>query len=255
MRRPAMVQENFMTKAMSNTNEDRPLHLPMVQLAAQRDEQLVSAAQAGSNEAFAELQNLYAQRLYNTIVRITKSHEDAEDALQDTFLRVHLALCSFEGRSSFYSWATRIAINSALMVLRKRRACPEVSFDLTMDGADELQHFEIKDSSPNPEQIYREREQWERMLRSIQNLQPKLQGTIQIWMASGCSTKELAQTLGISVASVKSRLYRARVRLSSKRRFTSSVDNRQISARAQHRELVPGRQGQQPLRVNSDPYL
>jgi RNA polymerase sigma-70 factor (ECF subfamily) len=218
-----------MTKAMSNTNENMPLLLSLGQLAAQRDEQLVSAAKAGSDAAFAELQNLYARRLYNTIVRITKNHEDAEDVLQDTFLRVYLALRGFEGRSSFYSWVTRIAVNSALMVLRKRRAHPEVPFDVPVGGADDLLHFEIKDPSPNPEQIYYERQQGIRMLRSIHNLQPKLQETIQIWMASGCSRKEIAQTLGISLASVKSRLNRARLRLGSQRNSADTVDKRQVS--------------------------
>lgn len=118
-----------MTNAISNSNGDMALDLPLGQLAAERDEQLVSAAKAGSDDAFAQLQHLYAPRLYSTIIRITKNHEDAEDVLQDTFLRVHLALCNFEGRSSFYSWVTRIAINSALMALRKRRArprCPSI---------------------------------------------------------------------------------------------------------------------------------
>jgi RNA polymerase sigma-70 factor, ECF subfamily len=251
----AMVQRKSMTNAMNNTNEHMPLDLTLGQLAAQRDEELVSAAKAGSDDAFAELQNLYAQRLYNRIIRITKQHEDAEDALQDTFLRVHLALCSFEGRSSFYSWVTRIAINSALMVLRKRRARPEVSFGLPLDGADDLSHFEVKDSSPNPEQIYDERQQWVRMLRSIQNLQPKLQGTIQIRMSSGGSMKEIARTLGISVASVKSRLYRARARLGSKGNLANAVDERRVSPGVQRKEFIPGLQNRESLHINSDAYL
>jgi RNA polymerase sigma-70 factor (ECF subfamily) len=204
-----------MINATRNTTDNIAVHVSLGQLAARRDEQLVSAAKAGSQEAFAELQNLYAQRLYNTIIRITRNHEDAEDALQDTFLRVYVALGSFEGRSSFYSWLTRIAMNSALMMLRKRRAHPEVSFDVPLDGADDLRQFEFKDSSPNPEQIYYEREQWVILWRSIHDLQPKLQETIRIRVISGCSRKEIARTLGISVASVKSRMNRARQRLSS----------------------------------------
>jgi RNA polymerase sigma-70 factor (ECF subfamily) len=228
-----------MTNAISNSNGDMALLLSLGQLAAERDQQLVSAAKAGSDDAFAELQHLYAPRLYSTIIRITKNHEDAEDVLQDTFLRVHLALCNFEGRSSFYSWVTRIAINSALMALRKRRARPEASFDPPVDGTDDLPHFEIKDSSPNPEQIYHERQQRVMMLRSIRNLQPKLQGTLQIQMASECSMKEIARTLGISVASVKSRLYRARMQLTSKRNLDSFVDERQIPTRVQRKRLIP----------------
>jgi RNA polymerase sigma-70 factor, ECF subfamily len=241
-----------MNKTMSNANGDMPLLIPLGQLAAQRDGQLVSAAKAGSNDAFAELQNLYEQRLYNTILRITKNHADAEDALQDTFLHVYLALCDFEGRSSFYSWVTRIAINSALMVLRKRRARPEVSFDFPLDGAHDLPHFEIKDSSPNPEQIYYARQQRVGMLRSIQNLQPKLQEAIQIQLAGGCSRKEIARTLGISVASVKSRLYRARVRLGSERHPVNPVGKRRGSCGVQRSQLIPGLQNGGSLLMGSD---
>lgn len=77
------------------------------------------------------------------------------------------------------------------------------------------------------------------MLRSIRNLQPKLQGTIQIQMANECSMKEIAQTLGISVASVKSRLYRARMQLTSKGNLASSVDERQVPSRLQRKGLIP----------------
>ena len=227
-----------MNKTISDTHENVPVNLPLGQLAADRDQQLVSAAKAGSHEAFTELQNLYAQRLYNTIVRITKNQEDAEDALQDTFLRVYLALCSFEGRSSFYSWVTRIAINSALMVLRKRRARPEVSFDLSLDDEDHLPPFEIRDCSPNPEQIYSARQQRVRMLRSIRNLQPKLQETIHIRLVGGCTRKEIAQTLGISLASVKSRLYRARLRLGSELSLAIPVDERRVSYAVQRNRPI-----------------
>jgi RNA polymerase sigma-70 factor (ECF subfamily) len=244
-----------MTNAISNSNGDMALDLPPGQLAAERDEQLVAAAKTGSDDAFAQLQHLYAPRLYSTIIRITKNHEDAEDVLQDTFLRVHLALCNFEGRSSFYSWVTRIAINSALMALRKRRARPEVSFDPPGDGTDDLPHFEIRDSSPNPEQIYHERQQRVMMLRSIRNLQPKLQGTIQIQMANECSMKEIAQTLGISVASVKSRLYRARMQLTSRRNPESSLDERQAASKVQRKGLIPpSLRSREALGMNCNAY-
>jgi DNA-directed RNA polymerase specialized sigma24 family protein len=89
---------------------------------------VVSAAQAGSAEAFRKLHVLYSRRLYKTIVAIMKNPQGAEDALQDTFLRAYLAIDRFEGRSNIYSWLTRIAINSAIMILRKRSARAEVLF-------------------------------------------------------------------------------------------------------------------------------
>jgi RNA polymerase sigma-70 factor, ECF subfamily len=224
---------NAMTETVCYTTGNRPLNIPNVQSPAERDAQLVSEAKAGSKDAFSELQNLYSRRLYNTVLRITKNHEDAEDVLQETFLRVHLALDGFEGRSSFYSWASRIAINSALMVLRRRRARPEFSFDLSSGEGCDVPHFEIKDSSPNPEQIYHEREQLLWILRSIDNLQPKMQETMQLSMDKECSMKEIARTLGISVASAKSRLYRARRHIASKRDLSNLIGRRKSSSGTQ----------------------
>ena len=88
------------------------------------DEDLLLAARGGSHAAFAELQKIYSHRLYKRILSITRNREDAEDALQDTFLRAYLALPSFEGRSRFSSWLTRIGINSALMILRNAAPDP-----------------------------------------------------------------------------------------------------------------------------------
>jgi RNA polymerase sigma-70 factor (ECF subfamily) len=195
---------------MNAANQDVSLHIPVRQLAAMRDAQLVSAARAGSVDSFAELQRLYSRHLYSTIVAITKNREDAEDALQDTFLRAHLALRSFEGRSSFYSWLTRIAINSALQILRRRRAHLEVSFDFHFETGNDISQFEIKDPAPNPEQICDQRQRWVSMVHAIQRLEPSLQHAIQIRIAHGTSLKEIERKLDISVAAVKSRLHRAR---------------------------------------------
>jgi len=221
------------TEVMCYTAGEVLMNRPNAQSPAERDAQLVSEAKAGSRDAFAELQNLYARRLYNTVLRITKNHEDAEDVLQETFLRVHLALGGFEGRSSFYSWASRIAINSALMVLRRRRARPEFPFDLSSGDGYDLPHFEIRDSSPNPEQICHGREQVLRILRSINSLQPKMQETMQLSMDKECSMKEIARTLGISVASAKSRLYRARRHIASKKDLSIVTGRRRGSSRTQ----------------------
>ena len=198
---------------MNVASQDVAHHRPVKQRAALGDEGLVAAAQAGSVDAFAELQSLYSRRLYSTIVAVTKNREDAEDALQDTFLRAHLALRGFEGRSSFYSWLTRIAINSALMILRRRRAHLEVSLDLADEAEKNTPQFEIEDAAPNPEQIYDQRQRWVSMMQSIQRLEPSLQHAIQIRITRGSSLKEIARTLDISVAAVKSRLHRARKRL------------------------------------------
>lgn len=182
---------------------------------AQRDMELVTAARGGSSSAFEELQNLYSRRLYKRIFSMTKNREDAEDALQDTFLRAYVALDSFEGRSNFSSWLTRIAINSALMTLRKRRSRAEVSFDLPSESEEQPASFDVPDIGLNPEQIYDQHQRCHRLLRRVNKLHPKLSSALSIWIKQECSMKELAGTLDVSLASVKARLHRARMRLIS----------------------------------------
>jgi RNA polymerase sigma-70 factor, ECF subfamily len=179
------------------------------------DEHLVLAARSGCGSAFNELWNLYSQRVYRTVFNITKNRQDAEDALQDGFFRAFLSLESFEGRSSFYSWVTRIAINSALGVLRKRRCRPESPLNPTFQQEDELPPMEVVDMAPNPEQMYDQHQRCTRLMQAVQRLPTNLQEAVQTQMTADCSIKEAASKLNISQAAVKSRLYRARRRLGS----------------------------------------
>lgn len=190
--------------------------------AGSQDEQLVAALQAGTSEAFAELYATYSRRLFRTIFEITRNHQDAEDALQETFLRAHLRLSTFEGRSSIYSWLTRIAINSALMILRRRRIRPEMLFDPQPDAGIDTLALEIRDPNLNPEQICDLRQRKVNMLRAIGCLERQLQAPIQMQVMSGFSLKEISRVLNVSEAAVKARLYRARRRLSKRRDFQES---------------------------------
>jgi RNA polymerase sigma-70 factor, ECF subfamily len=176
---------------------------------------LVTAARSGSSAAFAELRETYARRVYRKLLTMTKNKEDAEDALQDTFLRAYMALHTFEERSSFYTWVTRIAINSALMILRRRRIRSEVSFDSPGETEETVSSLDFKDTGPSPEHICAHRQSHAYMLRSIWNLQPRLRQVIQMQMVDNYSIREIAQALTISEAAVKSRLSRARARLAS----------------------------------------
>ena len=178
---------------------------------------IVLAAQAGSPAAFADLYSTYSRRLFQTILSITRNPHDAEEALQETFLRAYLAIKTFEGRSKVYSWLTRIAVNSALMMLRKRRARPEVLFDPQPDDRWETIFFEPRDPAPNPEQAYDLCQRQISTLRAIRRLQPKLRTPIQMQMKHGWSLREISQVLNISEAAVKTRLYRARRQLSTSR--------------------------------------
>ena len=187
------------------------------QRRATRDRQLVCEAQAGSSESFGQLQRLYRGKLYNTILAITKNREDAEDALQDTFLRAYVGLRQFEGRSSVYSWLTRIAINSALMILRRRRVRAEVFLESPVDEQDGNRALEVRDLALNPEQMWARQQRWIDVVCAIERLEPKLRAPIQVLLTRECSMNEIAQTLDITVAAVKARLHRARHRLASTR--------------------------------------
>jgi RNA polymerase sigma-70 factor, ECF subfamily len=188
-----------------------------------RETELVISAQAGSKDAFEELQKLHRLHLYRTVLSITKNREEAEDAIQDTFLRAYLALGKFEGRSKFSSWLTRIAINSALMGIRKRRAHPEIFIDRSSEPDEEAMSFDIRDSRLNPEQICDQHQRCLRMFRAMQRLDPKLRAALRIRTLQEWSIKETAETLGISQSAAKTRLLRARQRL---RRFLGLMDSR-----------------------------
>ncbi|QNI30515.1 sigma-70 family RNA polymerase sigma factor [Alloacidobacterium dinghuense] len=181
--------------------------------AMSRDEELILAARRGSHAAFAELQRTHSHRVYQRILSITRNREDAEDALQDTFLKAYLALPSFEGRSKLSSWLTRIGINTALMILRRRHCRPEMSFEQQQDFEGACAHLEIPDGAPNPEQLYDQQQRCHAIRRALQRLDPKSRAVMDIRLSEEHSTKEIAQDLGVSVASVKSRLHRARKRL------------------------------------------
>lgn len=198
-----------------NSEQATPLNIQTAERAIAPRDEIVSPSPAESPMTFEELHAIYSRRLFKTIVRITKSPEAAEDALQDTLLRAHLALGTFEGRSSIYSWLTRIAVNSALMILRKRRARPEVLFGPQPDDRSETISFEVKDSAPNPEQAYDVHERQLKALRAICLLDPPLRAPIRMQVMHGWSVSEISRALNISKAAAKSRLYRAGKRLSA----------------------------------------
>ena len=184
---------------------------------AVQEEPLVTAAQAGCASAFTELCNQHSQRIYRTAFAITKNKEDAEDVLQESFLKAYLALKDFEGRASFSSWLTRIAINCSLMILRRRRTRPQVSIGFASESGDaDGAPIQFKDMSPNPEQIYSSRQHFLRLLSAIDNLAPNLRVVARARVLQERSVSETAELLDLSEAAIKSRTLRARVRLASK---------------------------------------
>jgi RNA polymerase sigma-70 factor (ECF subfamily) len=189
---------------------------PVRGLEGASDESLVLVAQSGDHSAFLELRRRHANRLLSRLYRITRSWEDAEDVLQDSFMRAFVHLGTFEGRSSFSSWLTRIAINSALMVLRRRRGI-EISIDGMIGDGNGQYRWELPDSRKNPEEAYAQQEMEGRLLAAIDRLTPQLKRAIQIRNEKDCSDKEVASALGISLPAAKSRLLRAKAALRSSR--------------------------------------
>jgi RNA polymerase sigma-70 factor, ECF subfamily len=174
------------------------------------DVQLVSAAMTGDSSAFVELCDRHSKKILQRIYRITNNWEDAEDALQDTLLRAFVHLKDFEGRSSFSSWLTRIAINSALMGLRKKRRFP-ISIDGTYDDSQDWEPWEPQDHKGTPESLYAQREREELLRSAILRLPSTFREVVELRHGRECSTLEIAKALGISVAAAKSRLSRARM--------------------------------------------
>lgn len=172
------------------------------------DEVLVAAAKLGDHPAFFELWARHSSGVFKTTYRITGNREDAEDAIQDAWMKAHLHLNDFDGRAQFTTWLTRIAINSSLTILRRKRTRPETSMDI--GEGDTWQHWEIADKTKSVEELYTGRETVARLKRAICRLHPTLRNVIEIHQSEDRSVKEVAELAGISVAATKSRLFRAR---------------------------------------------
>jgi RNA polymerase sigma factor (sigma-70 family) len=183
-----------------------------VELHTMSDEELIAAAQSGQEWAFVELCSRSAKRAFSTIYSVTKNREDAEDALQDSMLRAFQHLRQFDGRSSFATWFTRIGINSALMILRKKRIRPEAPMNVSAE-VESWRHWQISGQATDPEKHYAACERSRNLKQAIGQLPSSLRFVVEQGQMKGYSTKEIADRMGISIPATKSRLARARVAL------------------------------------------
>jgi RNA polymerase sigma-70 factor, ECF subfamily len=177
------------------------------------DAVLLSTAKAGDADAFVELSRRYYRRVFQETFRITRNQQDAEDALQDSLLKAFSHLKDFEERSSFSTWLTRIAINSALMILRKKRGGFEISMDGNDDPTGRWERWEPQSPSENPESSYVRREREALLREAIVRLPPLCREVVELWQAREYTARQIAKTLRISVPAVKSRLSRAKLTL------------------------------------------
>jgi RNA polymerase sigma-70 factor (ECF subfamily) len=192
----------------------QPHTLPS-QVVKEDEPALVASAKAGDLTAFETLVGRYERKIFRLTQNITQNKEDAEDAMQEAFLKAFEHLGEFQGNSRFYTWLVRIAVNQALMKLRRRRP-NHVSIDEDINTGEDMIPREIEDWGPSPEDRYEQTELGQILTNVIGELDPSFRIVFQLRDIEELSTEETAEALSLSVPAVKSRLLRARLKLRQK---------------------------------------
>ena len=177
------------------------------------DVALVAAAKKGDEAAFEKLVRQYDRQIFRVAQHITQNREDAEDIVQDVFLKAYTKLEQFQGNSKFSTWLVRIAVNESLMRLRKRKTSKTVSMNEDVQTEEGSIPRDFAEWRPNPEQLYGQSELSEILQKTIQGLPPGFRTVFTLRDVENLSTEETAEALGLSVPAVKSRLLRARLQL------------------------------------------
>jgi RNA polymerase sigma-70 factor (ECF subfamily) len=177
---------------------------------------LVQQARERDTRAFGELVRRYEGKIFRLANHITQNREDAEDVLQETFLKAYEHLDQFKGDSKFYTWIVRIAVNQALMKLRRRKTDKSVSMDEQIDTGEDTIVREIAAWDEDPEQRFSREELGTILDSAIQGLEPPYRSVFVLRDIEELSTEETAEALGLSIPAVKSRLLRARLQLREK---------------------------------------
>jgi RNA polymerase sigma-70 factor, ECF subfamily len=178
-----------------------------------QDLALVHACKSGNAVAFEELVKRYDTKLFRIAQHITHNRDDAQDAVQEAFLKVFRKLAQFQENSKFSTWLTRITVNESLMMLRKQRHNKEFSIDNNFESEDHSLTSELADWARNPEELYRGFELRNILRSELQELQPGLRVVFVLRDIEGLSTEETAEVLESTPVAVKARLWRARLKL------------------------------------------
>ena len=189
---------------------------PLPQLDGLDEAALVERAKSGEGWAYTELVARYNRKIFRMAKQITQSDEDAEDVMQEAFFKAYQHLGDFHGNSKFYTWLVRIAVNEALMKLRKRKSDRTVSLDEELDTGEETITREIAVWDGDPEQRYSQTELKVILDEAIEGLKPAFRTVFVLRDVEELSTEETAESLGLSIPAVKSRLLRARLELREK---------------------------------------
>jgi RNA polymerase sigma-70 factor (ECF subfamily) len=172
------------------------------------DFEIVARVRNGETEAFEELVQKHGRRVYRSLVSILGSPEEAEDALQDAFLKAFQHLPNFEARSRFSTWLVRIAINTGLQRVRSRK-----DFDSLDEDSEEFRPRNIQAWSENPEEFY-SREELRRLVeKEVMKLPLKYRVALMLRDLEELSTEEAAAALGLSIPGLKARVLRGRLML------------------------------------------
>jgi RNA polymerase sigma-70 factor, ECF subfamily len=182
-------------------------------LRAWSEKQLIAAAKSGRRAPFGELCERHGKKVFSVIHRIMRNREDAEDALQDCLLNAFVHLKDFDGRSQFATWLTRIAINAALMKLRKNRGAREVPIDEPNPSSEPAARRELRYDAPDPEEICSLCERKRIVKSAISGLRPRARNVVELIHLQEHSIRETAQILGISTGAVKGRMFHAKIAL------------------------------------------
>lgn len=196
---------------MDERNKPKVASIPLSDPGA--DEALIVAARAGDEQAFENLVKRHQPKILALARRYTRIPEDAEDVVQQTFQKTFINLRKFEGKSSFSTWLTRIAINEALMLLRRRRALREVFVDDSGRDEGTVVAPEIPDTSPDPEAKYAQREGVQILSAAIAQLRPALRAAIELHDLGELTARETAHRMDLSVSAVKARVFHGRRKL------------------------------------------
>ena len=177
------------------------------------DARLLAAAMTGHSAAFGELFNRYKRRIFHLAQRIMRNHEDAEDVVQEAFQLAFVHLHDLQGGARFSTWLSRIAINVALMKLRKKARKVEISIDEHSESDDKTFRDAVTDSALNPEQDCLRQERSRMLREALAELRPNARRVLELYELEGRSMKEIAAGMGISVAAVKARIFHARPKM------------------------------------------
>lgn len=189
---------------------------------------LVHASKRGDIGAFEELVKRYDRKLLRIAHHLMHNREDAEDMVQEAFLKAFLHLDQFREDSKFSTWLIRITLNQSLMKLRKQRSIKETSIDKDFQSDEDSFPIDVTDWAPNPEELYRASELKGILRKTLQELGEGLRVVFVLRDMEGLSTAQTAEALGLSLAAVKARSFRARLQL--RERLSKYFKKREDSA-------------------------